>query len=201
MPLKSVYDARPCVDSMINDEISQDCESLIRTSENMQKKLNTDQRAAFTAIVDQAKDGRPGFFFVYGHGGTGKTFIWNALVTYLRGYKRIVLTVASSGVASLLLPGGRTAHSRFNIPIDLNDNGVCDIRRNSMLSSLIESMLLIIWAEAFMTHRRCFEALDRSLRDVLSANNPSLADKPFGGKIVVLGGDLRQILPVIEGGT
>jgi hypothetical protein len=28
-----------------------------------------------------------------------------------------------------------------------------------------------------------------------------LADVPFGGKIVVLGGDLRQILPVIEGGT
>ena len=70
-----------------------------------------------------------------------------------------------------------------------------------MLSSLIESTSLIIWDEALMTHRRCFEALDRSLRDVLSANNPSLADKPFDGKIVVLDGDLRQILPVIEGGT
>jgi hypothetical protein len=52
-----------------------------------------------------------------------------------------------------------------------------------------------------MTHRKCFEALDRSLRDVLSANDPLLADEPFGGKVVVLGGDLRQILPVVEGGT
>jgi hypothetical protein len=72
----------------------------------------------------------------------------------------IVLTVASSGVASLLLPGGRTSHSRFKIPIDLDDNGVCDIRRCTMLSALIESASLIIWDEALMTHRRCFEALD-----------------------------------------
>ena len=93
------------------------------------------------------------------------------------------------------------AHSRFKIPIDLDDNRVCDIRRNSMLSSLIESTSHIIWDAALMTNRRCFEALDRSLRDVLSANNPSLSDKPFGGKIVVMGGGLRQILTVIEGGT
>lgn len=166
----------------------------------MKEKLNKDQKVAFKSIVDRIRKDEPGLFFVSGHGGTGKTFLWNALVAYLRGYKRIVLTVASSGVASLLLPGGRTAHSRFKIPIDLDDNGVCDIRRSTMLSSLIESASLIIWDEALMMHRKCFEALDRSLRDVLSERDPSLADVPFGGKIVVLGGDLRQILPVIEGG-
>ncbi|KAM0823597.1 hypothetical protein ACQ4PT_070773 [Festuca glaucescens] len=70
-----------------------------------------------------------------------------------------------------------------------------------MLSSLIEASSLIIWDEGLVTHRKCFEALDRSLRDVLSDHDPLLADEPFGGKVVVLGGDLRQILPVIEGGT
>ncbi|KAM0868724.1 hypothetical protein ACQ4PT_041140 [Festuca glaucescens] len=88
-----------------------------------------------------------------------------------------------------------TAHSRFKIPIDLDANGVCDIQRGTMLSSLIEASSLIIWDEALMTHRKCFEALDRSLRDVLSDHDPLLADEPFGGKVVVLGGDLRQILP------
>lgn len=140
-------------------------------------------------------------FFCFRSWGTGKTFLWNALVSYLRGYKSIVLTIASSGVASLLLPGGRTTHSRFKIPIDLDDNGVCDIRRFTMLSSLIESASLIIWDGALMTHRKCFEALDHTLRDVLSGSNPHLANVPFRGKIVVLGGDLRQILPAIEGGT
>ncbi|KAM0851549.1 hypothetical protein ACQ4PT_052350 [Festuca glaucescens] len=201
LPLKSVCDPTSHVNNMINDELCQDFDSLIKTAEAMQEKLNENQRAAFESIVDRVRKEKPAFFFVSGHGGTGKTFLWNALVAYLRGYQRIVLTVASSGVASLLLPGGRTAHSRFKIPIDLDDNGVCDIRRCTMLSSLIESASLIIWDEALMTHRKCFEALDRTLRDVLSEHDPSLADEPFGGKIVVLGGDLRQILPVIEGGT
>lgn len=201
LPLKSVYDDNSCINNMINDELPEDCDLLIQTVETMILKLNKDQRIVFNSIVDRVRDDKPGLFFVSGHGGTGKTFLWNNVVTYLRGYRRIVLTVASSGVASLLLPGGRTAHSRFKIPIDLDDNGVCDIRRHTMLSSLIESASLIIWDEALMTHRKCFEALDCSLRDILSERDPLLASVPFGGKIVVLGGDLRQILPVIEGGT
>lgn len=33
----------------------------------------------------------------------------------------IVLNVALSGIASLLLPGGRIAHSTFSIPLVIND--------------------------------------------------------------------------------
>jgi hypothetical protein len=45
---------------------------------------------------------------------------------------------------------------------------------------------LIIWDEALMTNKQCFEALDRSLRDILSEIDNKLSDKPFGGKVVVL---------------
>lgn len=51
-----------------------------------------------------------------------------------------------------------------------------------------------------MTHRRCFEALDRTLRDLLSEQTPSNSIVPFGGKVIILGGDFRQILPVIRKG-
>ena len=57
-----------------------------------------------------------------------KHFLWNTIVSYLRAQKKIVLTVASSGVASLLLPNGRTAHSRFRIPIDIDELSTCDIK-------------------------------------------------------------------------
>ena len=63
-----------------------------------------------------------GFFFLYGYGGTGKTFIWNTLSSALQSQRKIVLNVASSGIASLLLPGGRIAHSRFSIPLSINDS-------------------------------------------------------------------------------
>lgn len=45
------------------------------------------------------------------------------------------------------------------------------------------------------------EALDRSLRDILSEKDTKALDIPFGGKVVVLGGDPKQILPVIENGS
>jgi ATP-dependent DNA helicase PIF1 len=52
-----------------------------------------------------------------------------------------------------------------------------------------------------MTNKQCFEAFDRSLRDIMSEINEEASDIPFGWKVVVLGGDPRQILPVIENGS
>jgi len=52
-----------------------------------------------------------------------------------------------------------------------------------------------------MKNRMCFEALDRSLWDILSIDDPALVGVPFGDIVMVLGGDIRQILPVIEGGS
>jgi len=52
-----------------------------------------------------------------------------------------------------------------------------------------------------MMHRHCFEALDRSLRDIPENINNGSLDIPFGGKVVILGCDFRQILPVIPKGT
>src|SRR6266542_6081529 len=115
--------------------------------------------------------------------------------------KKIVLIVASSGVASLLLPNGRTAHSRFRIPIEIDELSICDIKRGTKLAKLLIETSLIIWDEALMTNKQCFEAFDRSLRDIISEINQKAIDIPFGGKVVVLGGDPKQILPVIENGS
>ncbi|GKA95991.1 DNA helicase [Tanacetum coccineum] len=61
----------------------------------------------------------------------------------------------------------------------------------TLLADLLRENDLIIWDEAPMNDRRCFEALDRSLRDIL--NEPHTL---FGGKSIMLGGDFRQTLPV-----
>ncbi|XP_076911901.1 uncharacterized protein LOC143570021 [Bidens hawaiensis] len=47
-----------------------------------------------------------------------------------------------------------------------------------------------------MTNKHAFEALDKTLRDILGCRN-----QPFGGKVIVFGGDFRQILPVVQHGT
>jgi len=50
-----------------------------------------------------------------------------------------------------------------------------------------------------MAHKFCFEALDKALRDIMSFMNAK--ETPFGGKVVVFGGDFKQILPVIPRGS
>ena len=69
------------------------------------------------------------------------------------------------------------------------------------MASLLQVARLIIWDEAPMTHRHAFEAVDRTLRDLMKAVDPLLEEKPFGGKVVVFGGDFRQILPVVIKGS
>ncbi|KAF7814845.1 ATP-dependent DNA helicase PIF1-like [Senna tora] len=107
------------------------------------------------------------------------------------------MSVASSGIASQLIPGGRTAHSRFGIPLDINENSTCHIMQGSDLAELLVHTKLIIWDEAPMAHRHCFEALDRTLQDIMQMHNPNSSEQAFGGKVDVFGGDFRQILPVI----
>lgn len=68
-------------------------------------------------------------FFVYGYGGTGKTFTWMSLSAEIRLKGDIVLNVSSNGIASLLCPSGRTAHSRFKISINVNEDSVCNINK------------------------------------------------------------------------
>nr|XP_043625598.1 ATP-dependent DNA helicase PIF1-like [Erigeron canadensis] len=139
-----------------------------------------------------------GIFFLYGYGGTGKSFVWKTLSSAIRCKGNIVLNVASSGIASLLLTGGRTAHSRFAIPLTPNEDSFCNISADSPLADLIQEAKLIIWDEAPMMHKHCFEALERTMKDIIHGPN---SEKPFGGKVIVFGGDFRQSLPVIPGGN
>ncbi|XP_028801522.1 uncharacterized protein LOC114756750 [Neltuma alba] len=164
------------------------------------RNLTEEQSTIYNTIIDTVHNVRGGLYFVYGYGGTGKTYLWQTLCASLRSEGRIVLTVASSGIASLLLPNGKTAHSLFAIPLAITEDSVCNIKQGTPLAELLIQASLIIWDEAPMANRHCFEALDRTLRDIIRRNDPNAIGKPFGGKTVVLGGDFRQILPVIPRG-
>lgn len=77
------------------------------------------------------------------------------------------------------------------------DNSTCGIKQNTHLAELMKEARMIIWDEAPMTQRYAFEALDKTLRDILGYENPENRSRIFGGMTVLLGGDFRQILPVI----
>ncbi|UYV76112.1 hypothetical protein LAZ67_13002570 [Cordylochernes scorpioides] len=108
-----------------------------------------------------------------------------------RAVGKIVIPLASTGIAATLLSGGQTVHSRFKLPIPLLENSVAAISANSSEAELIRRSSLIIWDEAPMAHYRALEIVDRLLKDIMQC------DLAFGGKVVVLGGDFRQVLPVV----
>ena len=113
----------------------------------------------------------------------------------VRSQSQIALGLASSGIAALLLPGGRTVHSRLKVPIDINELSVCNIPKQSSLAQLIKRTKLLLWDEACMSNKHIAECVDRSLSDICSSV------LPFGCKVIVFGGDFRQILPVIKHGS
>ncbi|XP_076953571.1 uncharacterized protein LOC143627683 [Bidens hawaiensis] len=157
--------------------------------------LNCDQKIVYNEIMMHVDNDRPGLFFIDGPGGTGKTFVYKALLAQVRSRGLIALATASSGAAANNMPGGRTTHSRFKIPINLNNNSMCKIKHQSGTAELIRSAKLIIWDEASMAKRQAIEAFDRKLQDIIGFR------LPFGGKIMVMGGDFRQVLPIIKRGT
>ncbi len=157
--------------------------------------LNEDQKSVIKDIQDlfANKDSIERNFFIDALGGTGKTFIFKYLINYFRSEGKIILPMASSGIASTLLPGGKTAHSMLKIPIPIFAEASCFINESSQLAELLKHTDVIIWDEAPMMEKNNLQAVDTSLKSLL--NN----DKAFGGIMFILGGDFRQVLPVISG--
>ncbi|XP_012856955.1 PREDICTED: ATP-dependent DNA helicase PIF1-like [Erythranthe guttata] len=176
----------------IKDEISI---SIPEEDYEAENKLNPEQHKAFSRILHFVERGKSGIFFIDGPGGTGKTFLYRALLAHIRSKKRIAIATATSGVAAAIMPGGRTAHSRFKIPLDANASSSCSISKQSGAAELLRKAQLIIWDEAPMAKRWAIENVDKCLQDIMGN------DKYFGGKVVVFGGDFRQVLPVVPRGT
>lgn len=183
----------------VQDEPNFDLQIQQETFDTNHQKLNPRQREIFERITTAINTDSPAAFFLQGSAGTGKTFLYSVICNYYRAQGKIVLCVASSGIASLLLPGRRTAHSRSKIPLILDDHSVCNISKNSPKADLIEFTSLIIWYEVTMQHRQWFEAVHRTFCDIMGVSND--IDCIFGNIPMLMGGDWAEILPVVKHGT
>ena len=134
-------------------------------------------------------------FFLHSGGGCGKTDLASLIAASVHARGEIVLCVASTGLASLLLPGGYTTHSCFKIPIPIYEQSTCNIKKDDPIHQLLQQISLIIWDQAGSQHHFVLESVDHTLRDLLNR------DRPFGGITVFLSGDFRQTLPVIQHGS
>ncbi|XP_055352995.1 uncharacterized protein LOC129598933 [Paramacrobiotus metropolitanus] len=164
--------------------------------DRLQETLNPEQ-SSFVREVLHAVDVGFGIkhWFLDGPGGTGKTYVYRCLSHILRGRGKMVIAVAWTGIAATLLKGGRTCHSVFKFPLNLDETSVSSMKPSSPEARKLIDASLIIWDEAPMAPKHALSTLDRLLRDLMRI------DEPFGGKIIVFGGDFRQVLPVVRHGS
>jgi PIF1-like helicase len=169
---------------MISQQMNYDSQTEAAAAHLLTSSLNDDQRHAFLKIWQSIAEKEGKIFFIDGFRGCGKTYLYQAICHAVRAEGLIVLCVASTGLACLLLPGSQTAHSMFKIPIDtLDGSSVCSIPKESLRADLFRMADAVIFDECLMTHRHCFEALDRTFQDLRDCI------KPFGGLTMIFGGD------------
>ncbi|XP_067120502.1 uncharacterized protein [Centruroides vittatus] len=96
---------------------------VVEQSEKVSKNeplLNDDQKKIFDEVMDRINSSKGNIIFLDCSRRTGKTFLINLILAKIRANKQIAIGVASSGIAATLIEGGKTAHSAFKLPFNLN---------------------------------------------------------------------------------
>ncbi|GFT78905.1 ATP-dependent DNA helicase [Nephila pilipes] len=178
-------------------ELAYDISRLIQVVSVGVSKFNHDQKKVYDDVLNSVASNFGQLFFLDAPGGTGKTFLINLLLAKVRSGKNIAIAVASSGIAATLIDGGKTAHSAFKLPFNLNhsDNAICNISKQSDMAYILRETKFIVWDECTMAHKKGVEPLTRTLQDITGSN------RLMGGLTVLLAGDFRQTLPVVPRGT
>lgn len=129
--------------------------------------------------------------FLTGSAGTGKTFLLNKFIKYLKKKKIEVGVTASTGIAATHL-GGRTIHSWTGMGIEqtMNEKEVKRLVRNQELRERIRETKVLIIDEISM--------IDADRLDLINKICQAVKDpfKPFGGIQVIVSGDFFQLPPI-----
>ncbi|KAL8137989.1 hypothetical protein V2J09_003990 [Rumex salicifolius] len=143
---------------MIQEELRYDTQELASEHMHLLSTMTNEQHKVYDEIMTVVSMNN-GVYFLYGYGGTGKTYIWRALSLALRSQGDVVLTIVSREIVALLISGGRTTHSRFRIPLDINESSSWHTQVGTPLADLLIKAKLIIWDEAPMIYMKVAELL------------------------------------------
>ncbi len=132
--------------------------------------------------------------FVTGRAGTGKSTLLNY---FRKNTLRKHVVLAPTGLAALQV-GGSTIHSFFGLPLRpllKNDPEIRAWGRGHPRLKIVRKMDTLVIDEVSMVRADVLEAIDQSLRLNMKT------DTPFGGKQIILIGDIFQLPPVVNQAT
>lgn len=129
--------------------------------------------------------------YLTGAAGSGKTYLLNQYIAYLKSHKIAVGITASTGIAATHM-GGTTIHSWAGMGIadTITDKDIADLFKRSYLRKRFLHTKVLIIDEISMLHAQRLDVVDKICK---AFKKNSL---PFGGMQVVMCGDFFQLPPV-----
>ena len=121
IPYPNTLLLRQCNNRILQEELDYDRDSLAVEHIELFNGLNSYQRNIYDVVIDFDLRNKGDFLFVYGHGGTGKTYIWKTIICRLHSEGKIVIAVASSGIAfrrengSFEISNTNNCNKKFNL--------------------------------------------------------------------------------------
>ena len=139
----------------LDREQSYNTSGLLSYVQNNISKLTSEQKDIYAKIIHCVDNYVGKIFFLDAPGGTGKTFVIKLILASIRSKNDIALVIASSGIAAMLLPGGRTAHPTLKLPLNLHstETPTCNISKSSGMGKVLQQCKLNIWDECKMAHK------------------------------------------------
>ena len=81
LPQKSKQYILDLENKLTQEEMDYNTNYLEEEANKLYLQLNMEQRQAYHRLIYSVLNNEPSFFFVFGHGGTGKTFLGNTIVS------------------------------------------------------------------------------------------------------------------------
>lgn len=129
--------------------------------------------------------------FLTGSAGTGKTYVLNAYIQYLKTRKVAVGVTASTGIAATHI-GGLTIHAWSGMGVRnlITSRDLTSMAQKKYIKEPLENVKVLVIDEISMLHKNQLEQVNTILQ--YFKNNT----QPFGGIQVVLCGDFFQLPPI-----
>lgn len=133
--------------------------------------------------------------FITGPAGSGKTYVINQYIKYLKDHDVSLGITASTGIAATHM-GGVTIHSWSGMGIknDLSDHELAKLADDPKVARRIKEAATLIIDEVSMLHHFRLDVLNDITQHIRKN------EEPFGGLQIVLCGDFFQLPPVSKFG-
>ena len=186
----------------------EDLDSFVQTLNNDQKRVYDKVTQHIERMLSQ-KEGQgttkaddsnePLFLYVSGFGGTGKSYLIKALQGFLWVMKNIcdkpadIALTAPTGLAAANIDG-LTLHSLFNLPVEHGElqPKYKALKQNSVQQTrtVLKDLALLVIDEISMVSAQLLMLVNLRMQEIFGPK------ELFGGKCVIVFGDLLQLPPV-----